>query len=192
MCDFKIGDIVECIKKSLGITIGKQYKIIEFSDDLYWIRINNDSGKLDGYSQDSFKLISRPQPKTLKDYLSNSVIHIYTGKPPKLNNNSYTFKTSSPDALDYGLIFKELTKENPLAIIHRSDGYHKALIHESIIQKLSTLTHEYYMNKFNKLSEWRKTEKGNIAEIIKLVKMIKNASWPNKKETTFKVDIIKI
>jgi len=119
--------------------------------------------------------------------LSNSVTHIYTGKPPKLNTNSYTFKTSLPDAIDYELISKELTKENPLAIIHRSDGYHKALIHKSIIQKLSTLTDDYYMNQFNKLSDWRKTEKGNIDEIIKLIKEIKMLLGQTRKKLYLKL-----
>ena len=128
---------------------------------------------------------------SLKDKLKDGVICIYTGSKPKYSDsNKYTFKTSSLLAIDFDLIKKDLTRENPLIIIHRNDGYHQAIIHDSIIVKASIL--KISIIDCKSIFEWRKTEKGNIAEVITLIKKIKNAHWPNKKETTFKVDIIKI
>jgi len=88
--------------------------------------------------------------------LEDGVILIYTGK--HTNNpesNKYTFKTSSLLAIDYELIEKDLTRENPLAIIHRNDGYHRAVVHVSILQKTFTLFGA--SPHINPIFDWKKT-----------------------------------
>lgn len=114
----------------------------------------------------------------------------------KRTNDHYSFKTSSPDALKLSEVTQNLTKENPLAIIHRSDGTHTFILHEDIYHKAEfvtdELTTEFYelLNVYDHGYGFIKTEKGNVSKITDIVRRIIEAPYTNKKETVFKVDLV--
>jgi len=111
-------------------------------------------------------------------------------------NNNYSFVLSSPDALNVQEVKEDLTKKDPLAIIHRDDGTHTFVVHNSIWHK-ARYTNDSLSEWFDDLLEkyehgekFIKTERGNISEIVDCIRDIINTSYENKKETTYKVNII--
>jgi hypothetical protein len=118
------------------------------------------------------------------------------------NDLDYEFKASSPDALDEYEIEKELSKENPVCIVHNSaKRLHKILTHHSIHMKTEYVAEEIYMEYLNTnpytWDSWYETGTNEfgynrITDVMNVIRKIKNAPYENKEETLFKVVFPKI
>lgn len=193
---FKKGDVVVCTVDTgdlFNITKDWTYTVLEDPEpDSKMLNIRGDNGNEMLVLSSLFRL-KYPEPRTLKA-TAQGIGRKSAG--PYHPTKDYSFKLSSPDALNVQEVKEDLTKKDPLAIIHRDDGTHTFVVHNSIWHKVR-YTNDSLSERFDDLLEkydhgekFIKTERGNISEIVDCIRDIINASYENKKDTTFKVNVI--
>lgn len=148
------------------LTYLKTYKVALFSDSVKFL---DDDGFLKKWALVSFK----------------SAFEIVDYKEEK-EEVSYNLKLQHIDLLDTSEIRRLLTREKPLIIMERDDGYASVLTHDSIRRKVS-LVSEDLQNKFWAVSKeiakygdwydpWIPLSSGLIKKYKDVVKEIKDAS----------------
>jgi hypothetical protein len=195
--EFNKGDIVRCIDnrgKENFLTVNKLYKIKTVkSSEFFDLFTLDELGRVTSFDQKfnatRFEAINKKEKPEMKP----------TKTTNKKRTSTYQFIASSPDAFDPAKV-SELSEECPLAIVHRDDGYHRIVLHKSLVRKaklslqgrfdLECLKQEYMYGK--KLDQWKKTEDGNISFTVQTVREMSQCSFDNRCDTKFTVDIVKI
>jgi hypothetical protein len=112
----------------------------------------------------------------------------------KKHDASYEFTVGSPDIIDLDAV--PLTRENPVAIVQRSDGLHALVIHQSLYDKanaagiLDDLTEAmspYYMD-----DEWIPYGSKVLSNALATIKKVRCAPFKNSKEIICKVKYPKV
>jgi hypothetical protein len=98
------------------------------------------------------------------------------------NQMDYQFSVSSDKLIDTYEISEGLTREHPMAIIHRSDGMHTVVLHDSIMQKLSVISKDLIRDLREAMEPYQMspddfvpTKGGCLTSIINAVRAVRNA-----------------
>ena len=97
-------------------------------------------------------------------------------------NTKYKFSVSSDKLIDLEEIAKDLTRKNPVAIVHRSDGMHTVVMHESLVNKLDVVSRKFY-KEFEQVSEpyWKSpdnfvpTSSRTLEPLLRVIRKLKEA-----------------
>lgn len=135
---------------------------------------------------------------TLRDYFELVEEQKEVQKERK-EKQEYRFKVTSPKAINLGEIYQGLTRENPIAIVKRSDGMHTVLVHISLEDKLACVD-EAVANRFETAMEpydaatWLPIDSGTLTPLLQAARSLRNASYisPWKGEVECQVELLKI
>ena len=90
--------------------------------------------------------------------------------PKKTTNKEYSFIVPHTECIDKELIYKELSKDNPVAVVHMFGNIVCAILHKSLTLKADLLGMEECPPC---------TRMEDIKQVIKWAKKVKNAPWDN-------------
>lgn len=177
---FRIGDRVRRLTKPQGnMAIGDEGIIIRIEDDE--LSFKNFHPSTDCcFKEHHFELVTNTkQEKVMK----------------KVKDNEWNFSVSSDKLIDVLEVGQVLTREHPLAIIHRGDGYCTIAIHASIYRKAL-----YVKPKFREAldealnimqdDDYFKVCSANLNPITKAVKAIRNARVLKKYRKNCEVTVV--
>jgi hypothetical protein len=89
----------------------------------------------------------------------------------------YEFTISHPNLLDFEEISNELTRENPVAIVHIGSSDVNMIVHRSIILKNRVFCSDYPTSELSNRNILIKLNKNDIKDMINRIKKIKKSMY---------------
>lgn len=103
-------------------------------------------------------------------------------KEPEEKQMDYQFSVSSDKLISTYEIQDSLTRQHPMAIVHRSDGMHTVVLHDSIMDKLVVCSKDIIDQFFEAMEPYDvspdgyvPTTGGCLTPIVKAVRAVRNA-----------------